>query len=70
MSVTVICKNGLMSDQLSTAIFVAGTKGLSEFLNSDEFAVIAIDSDRNIYASDSIKDKITLENDSCSFKQL
>ena len=65
-----ICKNGLMSDQLSTAIFVAGTKGLGEFLNSGEFAVIAIDSDRNIYASDSIKDKITLENDSCSFKQL
>ncbi len=70
VSVTVICKNGLMSDQLSTAIFVAGTKGLGEFLNSGEFAVIAIDSDRNIYASDSIKDKITLENDSCSFKQL
>ena len=69
-SVTVICKNGLMSDQLSTAIFIDGKAKLKEYMQTPQIDVIAIDQKGNIYASDGIKDKITIENKNCSFGQL
>ncbi len=69
-SVTVICENGLMSDQLSTCIFIDGKAKLKEYMQKPGIDVIAIDEKGNIYASDGIKDKITIENKSCSFGQL
>lgn len=61
-SATVICASGLRSDQLSTAVFIGGTKKLSEFFADDSIQIIAVDTDGNIHISEELEDKITLED--------
>lgn len=67
-SVTVISNNGTLADCLSTTIF---TKGIDEVIKqieaptykideNDTFSIIAVDKDKNVYASEDIKQSITL----------
>ncbi len=60
-SVTVICDNGLKSDQLSTSIFIGGTKKLGEYFADKSIQIIAVDSNGDIHISASLENKITLE---------
>ena len=62
VSATVICDNGLKSDQLSTAVFIGGTKKLGEFFADKSIKLIAVDTDGNIHISKELEDKITLED--------
>ena len=60
-SVTVICDNGLKSDQLSTSIFIGGTKKLGEYFADKSIQIIAVDTNGDIHVSRSLENKITLE---------
>ncbi|MBR6336522.1 MAG: FAD:protein FMN transferase [Ruminococcus sp.] len=60
-SVTVICKSGVKSDFLSTAIFIDGKAGLDKYLNDDSIQVIAVDNDKKIYYSPSLEGKIKMK---------
>ncbi len=65
-SVTVIADNGTISDYLSTAIYIEGIeKGL---LLADEYdaEVIIIKKDKSVIISNSLKDKITIHDNSFS----
>lgn len=53
-TVTVFCENGLLSDYLSTLIYMGGTASLEEHLNADEYKLVAADNDGNIYVSDGL----------------
>jgi thiamine biosynthesis lipoprotein len=53
-SVTVYTDNGLLSDFLSTYIYLDGTDNISKYLHSDDYKVIAIDINNHIYTSDGI----------------
>ena len=61
VSVTVICSGGLKSDQLSTSIFIGGTKKLPQYFADTSIKIIAVDEQGNIHISGSLEDKITLE---------
>ena len=66
-AVTVISEDGLLADFLSTTLFSAGKEALLEHINSEEYDgeeydVIAVDNDRNIYLSDGIRDSFVLTN--------
>lgn len=64
-SVTVIsAKNGLLTDFLSTCIYIGGTEKLNEYLNNSDYQVIALDENKNIYCSDSIKSSIVITDGS------
>ena len=68
-SVTVISKdNGLLTDFLSTCIFIDGVDNIEKYLNDNSYEVIALGKDKKIYCSKSIKDKIKITNDNYSFK--
>ena len=60
-SVTVICDNGLKSDQLSTSIFIGGTKKLGEYFADKSIQIIAVDTNGDIHISASLENIITLE---------
>lgn len=62
LSVTVIGKSGAETDFFSTYIYICGTKGLDEFLDSSEFKIIAVDENRNVYVSKELKKDFKLEN--------
>lgn len=68
MSVTVICDSGIMSDMLSTELYIGGTEMVKEYLASDEYMIIAIDKNKNIYASDKLSESITLKDESFTLK--
>ena len=53
-AVSVFCHNGLMSDFLSTLIFIDGEKNIEKYLDSDEFEVVAVSRNGVIYHSDSL----------------
>jgi thiamine biosynthesis lipoprotein len=53
-SVTVYTDSGLLSDFLSTYIYLGGTDSISQYLHSDDYKVIAIDDNNNIYTSDGL----------------
>lgn len=57
-SVTVICQSGIQSDLLSTAIYIGGTDSLDSYLSRNDIEVLAIDRDKNIYASPQLVPKI------------
>lgn len=60
-SVTVISEDGTLADCLSTTFYIAGKQAVLDNLNNyEEFALIAIDQDKNVYISDSLKDSFTL----------
>lgn len=68
-SVTVISKtSGTESDFMSTCIFMGGTEKINEYLKNEDFEVIALDNKKNIFCSESIKDKIEIKDKDYSFK--
>lgn len=62
LSVTVISDSGILTDFLSTCIYISGTEGLGEFFNDKSIEIIAVDENRNIYVSKSLKDRFELKN--------
>ncbi len=50
-TVTVFCNSGIMSDYLSTLIYMEGTANISRHLQSEEYELVAADIDGNIYVS-------------------
>jgi len=57
VSVTVISDKsggGIETDFLSTMIFLGGTESLDKHLSSEEYSVVAADSDGNIYVSEGL----------------
>jgi len=64
LSVSVISKDGLLSDFLSTYFYMAGKDEVINFLNEEKFKIIAIDKENKVYISPSLKDKITLLDES------
>lgn len=62
VSVTVVCQSGIRSDFLSTCIYLGGTDSLDKWLHTEDIEVIAIGEDKSVYCSDSIKSRITVNN--------
>ena len=57
-----------MSDMLSTELYIGGTEMVKEYLASDKYMIIAIDKNKNIYASDKLSESITLKDKSFTLK--
>ena len=67
-SVTVITENdGMLSDFLSTCIYIEGISGLEKYLDSADFQVIALDNKNNIYCSEGIRNSIEIKNTAFHF---
>ncbi|MDF2566963.1 MAG: ApbE family lipoprotein [Oscillospiraceae bacterium] len=62
-SVTVISDSGILTDYLSTALFIGGKEAVIKQLNNDDYSVIAIDNEKNVYISDKIKSNFTVASD-------
>lgn len=54
-SVTVMCDSGIESDFLSTLIYLSGTERLGEYLSNENFKVVAVTENKEIYMSDGIE---------------
>lgn len=67
-SVTIITKEGKKGDALSTAMFVKGLDGASEYWRThQDFNMIMMTDDKEIYITEEIKEKFTLSD---SFKDM
>ena len=62
LSVTVISKDGLLADALSTTIFMKGTESLGEYFSRDDCMVVAVTKDCKVYASDEVWQRLTPYN--------
>ena len=63
LSVTIIGKDGALCDALSTALYIGGTE-FAEKVRNSEFEYVILAHDGVIYASSSLKGKISLSNSS------
>ncbi|MBQ6633949.1 MAG: FAD:protein FMN transferase [Ruminococcus sp.] len=63
LSVTVVGGSGILTDFLSTRIYLDGTAGLEKWLALDDISVIAIDGRGQVYCSDDIKDSVKITGD-------
>lgn len=68
LSITVVSTDGMLADYLSTTLYINGTEGIEGFLNREEFSIIAIDTNRNVYISDSLKDEFEIVSEKYSYK--
>lgn len=67
ISVTVISKDGLLADCLSTAVFLEGKDGLDKALARDDCMVIAVCEDKTVYVSESLRSRLS-ENEAAGYK--
>lgn len=64
VSVSVICKNSMKADGLSTALFVMGlNKGLEFASGQADVQAIFITEDRKVYVTDGLKESIEITNE-------
>ena len=64
LQVTVVSKDGLLADALSTTIFLKGSECLDEYMQRDDCMVLAVTKDKNVYGSDGIWDMLSPVYDS------
>lgn len=53
-SVTVICGSGILSDFLSTLIFIEGTDSLGKYMEDPQLGIIAVTNKNTIYISENV----------------
>ncbi len=64
LQVTVVSKDGLLADALSTTIFLKGSECLDEYMQRDDCMVLAVTKDKNVYGSEGIWDRVSPVDDS------
>jgi thiamine biosynthesis lipoprotein len=63
MSVTVVCKQGIYSDGLSTACFILGYEDSLPLLEQYDAEAVFVTTDAEVLVTDGLKDSFTLTND-------
>lgn len=63
-SVTVICGSGILSDFLSTLIFIGGTDQLGKFMEDPQLGIIAV-TDNTVYTSENVDFSLAAD---CGYK--
>lgn len=53
-SVTVICDSGILSDFLSTLIFIEGTEGLGDFMRDPQLGIVAVTDKNTVCISENV----------------
>ena len=67
-SVTIVARNGLVSDALSTACYVLGREKSGALLEKYDADAIFVDKNNNVYVTEGISDSCTLLNESYTVK--
>lgn len=62
LSVTVVSKDGGLADFLSTTLFISGSQQIEKYLNCNDFSVIVIDKNNQIYISEKLKNNFEITN--------
>ncbi len=64
MSVSIISKSGELSDVMSTTMFIGGLEEVKENLDNEDYSIIAVTNDRDVYVSSNIIDRLDITDDS------
>lgn len=59
ISLTVVSEDGALADFLSTTFFIYGKEVVLENLEQEEFSLIAVDKEKNVYVSPALRENFT-----------
>ena len=68
ISVSVISDEGIITDALSTRLYIEGHESVEKLLSDDSVGIIAVDTEKNVYVSDWLKCFVTLNNEFPDYK--
>ncbi len=68
ISVSVISKEGIITDALSTRLYIEGLKSVKNLLNDNSIGIIAVDIEKNVYVSNWLKDYVILNDEFSDYK--
>jgi thiamine biosynthesis lipoprotein len=63
LSVSVISQNGILTDALSTQLYVQGLESVKEMLNDTTVGIIAVDKNKTVYVSNHLKGLVSLNKE-------
>lgn len=70
ISVSVISEDGSLADFLSTALFIMGKENVLKNMDNEDFEVVAVDEDNNVYISKGISEMFTPHETKTSYKYI
>ncbi len=62
-SVSVLSDDGTFADYMSTELFIGGTDAVVQILGESDYSVIAVDKNKNVYASENIRQNVDLSDE-------
>ncbi len=63
-----ISNKGIVTDAMSTRLYIEGLESIKKYLNDTSIGIIAVDDNKSVYVSDWLKEFVILNDEFSEYK--